>query len=186
MEVCVAYGGKARFKDFADALKGKGMSRRTLNKGLQALVEMGILERRRERVKGHTWPFYVFSSEEVRRIFFETDGQLQAIAEELYKPVVRAELDPTKRVKALVPFVDELLLYHRALTLMACRLAAQAPDEETFARRFVKLMSWFDDTSAGRVAAALRLNSDVAEDVADVVIGSLPPKVMELVSRREG
>lgn len=186
MEVCVAYGGKARFRDFADALEGKGMSRRTIDKGLKVLVEMGVLERRRKRVKGRTWPFYVFSSEEARRIFFEMDGQLQAVAEELYKPVARAEMDPAERVRALVPFVEGLLLYHRALTLRACRLATQAPDEETFARRFVKFMSWVDYISAGQVAAALRFNSDVAEDVVDMAIGSLPPQVMELVSGREG
>ncbi len=113
------------------------------------------------------------------------DGQLQAVAEEMYKSVARAEMDPVERVRALVPFVEGLLLYHRALTLMACRLATKAPDEETFARRFVKFMSWVDDMSAGRVAAALRFNSDIAEDVADVVIGSLPPQVNELASGRE-
>ena len=186
LEVLQNHGGWATWSDFEAPVKSGEMSRRTLSKKLKRLIELGVLKKCRERANGRETWVYRFASEEVSRIFDKMDGQLQAIAEELYKFNSRAESDPAERVRALVPFVDELLLYHRALTLMACRLAAQAPDEETFARRFVKLMSWFDDMSAGRVAAALRLNSDVAEDVTDVVIGSLPPQVMELVSGREG
>ena len=163
----------------ADALEGKGMSRRTLNKGLKALVEMGLLERRRERVAGRTWPFYVFSSEEVRRIFGEMRSQLQAVTGELYGPVAHSGLDPGDRGKALIRCVEELLRYHRSLTLMTVKLAVQAPNPETAVRRFIKLLSRFTDMPAGGAVAACWLNRDIAEDVFDAMLGPLPCRAEE-------
>lgn len=163
------------------SLVPREMAHRTLGKKLKDLIGMGVLERRRERVRGRETWVYRFASEEVLQMFGEMERRLNMILGELYDPVAQPGLDTADRGKALIDCVDELLRYHRSLTLMAVKLAVQAPDDGTAVRRLIKLMSRFTDMAAGGALAACWLNRDISVGVLNAMLGPPPCCVEEEV-----
>lgn len=181
LEVVSIHGGRATWSDFIGLVERGVMARSTLGKKLKSLAGMGVLEKRRERVGGRETWIYRFASEEVLQLFGEMERRLTMVLGELYDPVAQPGLDTADRGKALIDCVDDLLRYQRSLTLMAVRLAVQAPDDGTAVRRLIKLMSRFTDVTAGGALAACWLNRDISVGVLDAMLGPPPRRVEEEV-----
>jgi predicted transcriptional regulator len=170
LEVLLNHGGKARFKDFTDVLESGEMSRRTIDKRLKSLIEIGILEKRRERVEGRMTWVYVFKSKEAEDLFGKMDRDLYEEAKGLMAATQEPGLSVTDRGKRLIDGVDTLLRYQRALTLMAIKLAVSAPSEKTAAHRFRVLMDRFTTYAAGNAMWLCWLNKDIAADVLEAML----------------
>jgi len=169
LKVLLNHEEEVVFGTFTAALEGKAMSRRTIAKGLKSLVELGILEKRREIVKGRKTWVYRFRSKEVLEVFRRMNDQLYGTVKESYRLVERPGLSVVGRGKALIRCVDRILRYQRGLTLMAIDLAIRAPDVRTAAGRFIKLMDHFTDMTAINAFAACWLNKDIAADVLEAM-----------------
>jgi len=165
LEVLLNHGGKARFKDFTGALEGRGMSRRTIDKGLKALVETGVLKKERERVEGRRTWVYVFQSKEVLEIFGKMERQMGENTGEIYLKIARPGLGTPERCAALRDGIVELMEFQNALTLMGIRLSLLAPDERTAAHRLTVLLDRVISMAAKNAWAICWLNKDIAAPV---------------------